>query len=143
MRRDSEVFRWLKWILFRRERVKKFSRAEVSEADIAEEEGTGSRTTLLSFGVAQPFEKLLSTLAEGKERPLDAVAGGGEKKRTKVSSVEQLSKWETYLAILSSVVVPSRIEARVFYVTLKEKEREKKKEFTFFVFFEIVLHRTG
>ena len=80
MRRDFEVFRWLKWILFRRERVKKFSRAEVSEADIAEEEGTGSRTTLLSFGVAQPFEKLLSTLAEGKERPLDAVAGGGKKK---------------------------------------------------------------
>ena len=60
-----------------------------------------------------------------------------------MSSVEQLSKWETYLAISSSVVVPSRIEARVFYVTLKEKEREKKKEFTFFVFFEIVLHRTG
>lgn len=48
-------------------------------------------------------------------------------------AAEQLSKWEAYLGILSSVVL-SRIEARVFYVTLlvppkqKEKRGTKKKK---------------
>lgn len=42
-------------------------------------------------------------------------------------AAEQLSKWEAYLRILSSVVL-SRIEARVFYVTLLVPPKEKEKK---------------